>query len=110
MPSGAKLAAVRHENTLTQLSPYLKGSMRMPGATCTLVREPHAISLIPYTIHPRTGLACVPIGLSEFSSFDEKDAWLENVQVDNEWWHVPADAPAATAKFIKEMVPLMRGA
>ena len=105
-PAGNKLASVRYENTLARLSPHLKRSMRMPGAACTLVRDPHALSLMPYSIHPQTGLACVPIQFSDLRSFSERDAWLGNVQVDNEWWDVPEDASAVTENFLKQMAPL----
>ena len=102
-----RLASVTHENNLAQLSPHLKRSMRMPGAACTLVRDPHALSLMPYSLHPRTGLACVPIQFSDLRSFSERDAWLGNVQVGNEWWDVPEDAADVTANFLKQMAPLM---
>ncbi|MFC1717390.1 hypothetical protein ACFL6S_27265, partial [Candidatus Poribacteria bacterium] len=88
-PEKSKLASVAHDNALARLAPHLKRAMRVPGATCTLVRDPHALSLIPYSIHPQTGLACIPVQFSDLRSFSERDAWLGNVQVDNEWWDVP---------------------
>ena len=106
-PEKARLASVAHENTLARLSPHLKHSMRMSGAMCILVRDPHALSLMPYSIHPRTGLACVPMQFSDLLSFSERDAWLGNVQVDNEWWNVPEDASKATTDFLKQMAPLV---
>jgi len=38
--------------------------------------------------------------------FSEEDAWMGNVQVDNEWWDVPEDASQVTANFLKQMAPL----
>ena len=105
-PEKAKLASIGHENALAKLSPHLKRSMRIPGASCTLVRDVHALSLMPYSIHPKTGLACVPVELSDLRFFSEEDAWLGNVQVDNEWWDVPEDASQVTANFLKQMAPL----
>ena len=103
-PQVARFPANSHEIVLTQLSPHLKRSMRMPGAGCKLIKDPHALSPIPYTLHPHTGLACIPIDLSEFHIFDASKAWLENVQVDNEWWSVPEDAAVQVAKFLKHTV------
>jgi hypothetical protein len=105
-PEKGRLSSVAHENTLARLSPHLKRSMRMPGAACTLVRDAHALSLIPYSIHPQTGLACIPIQFSDLRVFSERDARLGNVQVDNEWWDVPEDASEVTANFLKQMAPL----
>lgn len=104
-PAEAKLASIRHNNILIRLTPYLKHSMRTPGASCTLVRDPHAISLMPYSVNPNTGLACIPIQFSDLLSFTERDAWLGNVQVNNEWWDIPEDAPVATANFLKQIAP-----
>jgi hypothetical protein len=61
---------------------------------------------MPYSIHPQTGLACVPMHSSDINSFSDKDAWLSNVQVDNEWWEISEDAPVATANFLKQIVLL----
>lgn len=105
-PEKAKLASVGHENTLAQISPHLKRSMRTPGATCTPVRDYHALSLAPYSIHPDTGLACIPLEYSDLRFFSEEDAWLGNVQVDNDWWGIPEDATVVTAKFLKQMAPI----
>jgi len=106
-PKVGKLASLRHESFLSQLSPHLKRSMRMPGAICRIVKDPHALSLIPYSIHPQTGLACVPVKLSDLRFFSERDAWLGEVQVDNEWWDIPEDAADVTASFLKQMAPLV---
>jgi hypothetical protein len=32
------------------------------------------------------------------------DAQLTNVQVDNDWWNVPDNAPAVMANFFKQMM------
>jgi len=104
LPDESKMASVRHDNILNSLAPHLKRTMRMPGASCTLIRDCNALSLMPYSIHPQTGLACVPIHLSELRSFSEIDAQLTNVEVDNDWWSVPKDAPATMASFFKQMV------
>lgn len=105
-PKKTKLAEIAHENTLARLAPHLKNSMRTPGATCRLVRDLHAISPVPYSIHPQTGLACTPMQFSHLRFFSERDAWLGDVQVDNEWWDVPEDASAVTATFLKQMAPV----
>jgi hypothetical protein len=107
LPEKERLASITHDNIHARLSPHLKRSMRMPGAACTLVRDPHVLSIIPYSIHPRTGLACVPIEFSELNSFSEEDAWLGNVEVNNEWWDIPGDAAVATADLLKQMAPLV---
>lgn len=106
-PERSKLASVAHDNTLARISPHLKRAMRVPGATCTLVRDQHALSLMPYSIHPQTGLACIPLQFSDLRFFSERDAWLGNVQVDNEWWDVPEDASNVTANFLKQMAPVV---
>jgi hypothetical protein len=103
LPEEAKLASTRHETILNRLAPHLKRVMRMPGASCTLVRDCNAMTLMPYSIHPQTGLVCVPILLSDLRSFHRKDARLENVEVDNHWWDVPDDAPDVMASFFKQM-------
>ena len=104
LPEEAKMASVRHENILNRLAPHLKRIMRMPGAACTLIRDCKALSLMPYSIHPQTGLACVPIHLSDLRLFSKMDAQLTNVQVDNDWWNVPDNAPAVMANFFKQMM------
>jgi len=106
-PKVGKLASIRHDNTLSQLAPHLKRSMRMPGATCRIIKDPHALSLMPYSIHPQTGLACVPVKFSDLRFFSERDAWLGEVQVDNEWWDIPEDAAGVTVSFLKQMAPLV---
>ncbi len=105
-PEKSKLASIAHDNALARLAPHLKRAMRVPGAACTLVRDYHALSIMPYSIHPQTGLACIPVQSSELRSFSEQDAWLGNVQVDNEWWDIPDDASDVTANFLKQMAPV----
>jgi hypothetical protein len=106
-PEKTKLAQIGHGNTVARLLPHLKRSMRMPGATCTPVKDPHALSLMPYSIHPQTGLACIPMQFSDLRSFSERDAWLGNVQVDNDWWNIPEGASEVTANFLKQMAPVV---
>jgi hypothetical protein len=103
LPDEAKMASIRHEDILNRLTPHLKRTMRMPGAACTLIRDCNALSLMPYAIHPKTGLVCVPIHISELKSFSDIDAQLMNVQVDNDWWYIPDNAPIVMSNFFKQM-------
>lgn len=103
LPEEAKLASARHETILNHLAPHLKRVMRMPGASCTLVRDCGALTLMPYSIHPQTGLVCVPIELSNLKSFDKSEAQIENIEIDSEWWDIPDDAPDTMASFFKQM-------
>jgi hypothetical protein len=97
------MASIRHEDILNRLAPHLKRTMRMPGASCTLIRDCNALSLMPYSIHPKTGLVCVPIHISDLRSFSGIDAQLTNVQVDNDWWYIPDNAPVVMSNFFKQM-------
>lgn len=106
LPEGAKLASIRHEDIIFKLSPHLKKAMRVPGATCKIIRDPNAISITPYSIHPQTGLVCVPIRRDDIRRFSLKNARYETLQVDNEWWNVPEDADLAISNFLKQMVPI----
>ena len=87
-----------------QLSNYLKHFMRMPGATCRLAKDPHTFLPVPYSVHPETGLAHVPIVPSEMRQFSPKTAWLGKTEVDNEWWNIPTDAQRKTERFLKDVI------
>jgi len=106
LPAEGKLASLRHESILIRLAPLLKRSMRMEGATCTLVRDCNAFSIVPYSLHPKTGLACMPLRTSDLRSFYLKDASPAKVEVDNEWWHIPDDAAIAMSGFLNQMALL----
>ncbi|MBC8234914.1 hypothetical protein H8E77_35665 [bacterium] len=103
-PQVGNWAIARHETMVEQLSKYLKSFMRMPGATCRLAKEPHTFLPIPYSVHPETGLAHIPIIHSEMHEFSPKAAWLGKVEVDNEWWNVPPDAQRKTERFLKDVI------
>jgi hypothetical protein len=97
-------AITRHETMVEQLSRYLKHFMRMPGATCRLVKNPHTFLPVPYSAHSETGLAHIPITPSKMHQFSPKAAWLGKIEVDNEWWNTPPDAQRQTERFLKDVI------
>jgi hypothetical protein len=97
-------AITHHETMVEQLSNYLKRFMRMPGATCRLAKDPHTFLPVPYSIHLETGLAHIPITPAEMHKFSPKSAWLNKIEVDNEWWNVPPDAQRKTERFLKDVI------
>ncbi len=106
LPQEGKMASLRHETVLNRLTPLLKRSMQTPGASCSLIRDCDAISLMPYSIHPQTGLICSPLHVSDLRSFSAQNFRPEKIEVDNEWWDISDDAPIALAKFFKQTVIL----
>ena len=94
----------RHERMVGELSTYLKHFMRMPAATCRFAKDPHTFLPVPYSVHPDTGLACIPILPSEIHNFSTKDAWLGNTEVDNDWWDIPPDAQRNTKRFLEDVI------
>jgi hypothetical protein len=103
-PEGGHWAVGRHEDMVEQLSNYLKRFMRMLGATCRLAKDPHTFLPVPYSIHPETGLAHIPIAPAEMHQFSPKAAWLGNTEVDNEWWNIPPDSQRKTERFLKDVI------
>jgi len=103
-PQVGNWAIARHETMVEQLSKYLKSFMRMSGATCRIAKDPHTFLPIPYSVHPETGLAHIPIIHSEMHKFSPKAAWLGKIEVDNEWWNVPPDAQRKTERFLKDVI------
>ena len=47
---------------------------------------------LAYSIHEHTGKVSLPISLQEYDSFDPAMAWPQNVEVMQNWWHIPEDA------------------
>ncbi len=94
----------RHEQMVGELSTYLKHFMRMPGAACRFAKDPHTFLPVPYSVHPDTELACIPIIPSEIHNFSTKDAWLGNTEVDNDWWDIPPDAQRSTKRFLEDVI------
>jgi len=103
-PQGRGWAIARHETMVEQLSRYLKHFMCMPGATCRLVKDPHTFLPVPYSVHPETGLANLPIIPAEMHQFSPKAARLGKIEVDNEWWSIPPEAQRRTERFLKDVI------
>jgi hypothetical protein len=103
-PEVGRWAIARHETMVKQLSNYLKRFMRMPGATCRLAKAPYTFLSVPYSIHPETGLAHIPISPAEMHKFSPKATWPDKTEVDNEWWNIPPDAQRKTERFLKDVI------
>jgi len=104
LPPSKDWVLPHHERTVAELSTCLKRFMRMPGATCRLSKNPHEFIPVPYSLHPETGFVYMPIDPSEIQNFTEKDAWMGNTEVNNDWWNIPPDAQRRTERFLRDVM------
>ena len=104
IPQNGGWVLPRHERTVAEISIYLKRFMRMPGATCRLSKNPHEFIPVPYSLHPGTNFVCTPIDPSEMHNFRQKDAWMGNTEVNNDWWNILPDAHRRTERFLRDVI------
>jgi len=84
----------------------LKPLMRNCGALCSLPQSPYHCSLLPYSVHEKTGMASIPMNLKHISNFSDEMAWLGKLEVNLGWDEIPQDAMKRTEKFFRDVAVL----
>lgn len=83
---------------------FIEGNMKRPDLLdmSFLEHKGHFLRL-PYSLHEKTGRASVPILPQQYDSFSPTMAEIENVQVIEDWWHIPKDAAKQGKEFEKRI-------
>jgi DNA primase len=66
-----------------------------------LILKPNANARAPYSLHPATGLASVPLNRAELETFDEAMAEPARVAADDRRWEMPRNDVAAVIQALK---------
>ena len=79
---------------------YLRNKIKEPKMLDGSFRNPGHFLRLPYSLNENTGLVSVPMKIEDFDRFSWEMARPEAIEVINNWWTVPEDAPEHTEVLI----------
>jgi len=82
---------------------FVMSRMHKPGLLDGANWQPDHFIRLAYSIHELGGRVSVPIEPKEFDSFNPQKARIENVQIIENWWHIPVDAAERGREFVQQV-------
>ena len=83
---------------------FFKNYIKGPGMLDGSFRRPNHFLRMPYSLNENTGLVSVPIDVEDYDRFSWKHADPETVEVIEDWWNIPDDAPERTESLIDMVI------
>jgi hypothetical protein len=82
---------------------FVMSRMHKPGLLDGPNWQPDHFIRLAYSIHELGGRVSVPIEPKDFDSFNPQKARIENVQIMENWWHIPEDAAERGREFVQQV-------
>ncbi len=82
---------------------FVMSRMHKPGLLDGRNWQPDHFIRLAYSIHELGGRVSVPIEPKEFDSFNPQKARIGNVQIIENWWHIPVDAAERGREFVQQV-------
>lgn len=79
---------------------FLRSKIKDPKTLDGSFRNPEHFLRIPYSLNENTGLVSVPMKMESFDRFSWEMARPERVDIIEDWWNIPEDAPERTEALI----------